>query len=185
MSISTQFHAEPQELRNWVAAWAVQHHLWVTLVEQAPFKVTPLSHDAFDQLEVGRKNLRLAISLQSPDLTGGNFLHFCDLNPDRLTIDIGALSEKGLSQSWFATQAETPSSLKLWKSLAGQLKRRTKAGATAVNPTTGASCRMRSFRYSETALNLQRADVPMLPVGGARLYFGAEPPERTGASVNP
>ncbi len=172
-TISIQFHVLPQELMSWLMEWTKTHNLHVVLLEHGPYKATPLSLEELCMLDIDDRTRRFSLTLGEPNLGADNSGAFSDLNPNRLTVDVGGLSDSGLRESWFTTRACDPVAIHVWKSLVADLKRRTKAGAIAVHPVSGATSCLRNHRYSVGAFNIASTGTPILPAAGVtKLHLG-------------
>ena len=167
--ISIQFHALPAELLNLIQQWVDHYALHVTRVESGPFQLTKLRSPNVACLPPIRGTVRLALTASEPNLSATSDGVFADQNPDRLTIDLGAPSEKGLRESWFTTRAKDTYAVRIWKSLATELKRQTIAGAVAIHPLTGAKSVLRSHRYTQGAAQFWKNGGIILPAAGVTI----------------
>jgi hypothetical protein len=184
--LSIQFHALPDEVIQF--AQDVVHDFGVTLVA---IRVRPFDIREIDDPKALRRVLdesgfsRIAFLLGKPSLPAPDEPSFIKLNPDCLRLDIGQSAEDGLRQSWLSARTENREAIAIWRRVAAQLKRITHAGAIAVNPTTGASGFIGSYRYTTNAKVMAEGGLRMLPIAGsAILQFGQRAGRKGGATVS-
>jgi hypothetical protein len=143
----------------------------VTIMGGRPFSFRPW--DRKSESISGPDVCSIAFTLYPVESCLGSRYEFVIHHPNALVLDVGALSDDGLTESWLSCQTDDAASLSKWKELAKILKRRTACGAVALNPQSGDSSRMRNHRYSAGAEALSRKGVPMRPIAGVvRIEFG-------------
>lgn len=168
--ISVQFHALPEETLLFVKELVCDFDVNLVAIQLRPFGVKKIDCTSIRSLLANEPmSRRFGFVLGDPDFRALNELDFADRNPDYLRLDIGAVTEKGLGQSWLSARTENGDAIKIWKMIAARLRRITKSGVTAVNPHTGATSRMKSFRYTAGAKALAEEGTPMLPIAGGSL----------------
>jgi hypothetical protein len=170
-----QFHAEREELIEYIAGWVGWHGLAVVAErfspEYEPVVVAPgvRLRQAIADLEPVRR-----ICLAREDLVfGGGFItteEFMNVNPDCLAIALEPLTEDGLRETALATLTSDPATLEFWMQRVLELDEVMHQGAVAVDPLTGARRWFPGHRHSPGAHELADAGVPMLACAG-RTYF--------------
>jgi hypothetical protein len=172
-SILIQFYAEPSETFSFIENVSGELGLFVFLMKQSPFKVESLSlqkNMANTSLlnEMG-PSARIILSDKAV-FSGVNSLGaFLDANPEVIVMDVGQMTDHGLHESCLSFKGDKSDSISLANKVAAKLKKFTKAGATAVDPKTGAEARLRSHRYTKGAKSLFEQGVKILPVAGTSL----------------
>jgi hypothetical protein len=165
--ISVQFHAAPDELMLFIEEVIRDFGAKAVVMRFRPFDVKEVRLEDFRRLLNNAPDYRRwAFLLGNPVLSVTNELEFADKNPDQLRLDVGRKSEKGLEQSWLSARTANCDALATWKKVANRLKKRTEQGVTAVNPKTGATGRMKSYRYTIGAKSLEAQGTAMLPIAG-------------------
>ena len=171
--ISLQFHVTPEELWSLVRTAVSDFGLHVVAMKFFPFAAREVGSDGLeDVFAEGSPYSEVNLTIDKPVMPVADQLDFFDKNPDALTVKIKRVDKEGLRQSHLSATTDNAKSLAVWKQFAKRLKGMTKAGVTAINPDTGASVQVSSFRYSEGAKALASSGVPMLPIaGGNRIEF--------------
>ncbi len=165
--ISIQFHALPVEVALFAEEIARDLQLYVLAMRYSPFDLREISNGKVVHFrEEHPAYKRYAFTLTKPVLPVTDELDFSRKNPDYLRLDIGRIVENGLEQSWLTARTNNPQALVAWRKVAARLKRMTKQGATATDPKTGASSRLRSFRYTAKAEAEESRGLVMLPPAG-------------------
>jgi hypothetical protein len=147
--------------------------LYTILITLAPFAAREIAiGDVAEALAVDKLRSRSSVKFLSrrPNLEVSSQSDYYSQNPDTVILNIGVVTPAGLEESCLSMRTENESVKKLGNSIARMLKKITKAGATAVNPITGATAPSGTHRYSEGAVVLERAGVKILPVAGGNLY---------------
>lgn len=170
-SLSIQFHALPEEVNDMVMAIRSLEGFNITLMGGAPFRA-----EAWDGRSLAFENvgeISLGFTLYPVDLNCVSRYDFVIQNPNALVLDVGQLTKEGLKRSWLSCKTDDEVSLSKWKEFATIIKKKTKAGAVAINPQSGETSVMKSHRYTEGALKLFQSGIDMLPVGGVvRIQLG-------------
>lgn len=165
-SFSIQFHATPDELTDFVSQWASMDGVHCAAVWYQPYSVFEVEPTGVvDAVERGARRFVFGENVLCTEVSGNNEL--LDKNPGLLILEVGQLSELGLGESHLST---TEAGV-VWKAIARSLRRATKAGATAVNETTGAAAPARTHRFTKGAQELCRAGTRMRTPGLAVMRF--------------
>lgn len=174
-----QFHAEREELIEYIAGWVGWHDLSVVaerfFPEYEPVAVArdrPL-REAIAQLEPVRR-----LCLAREDLVfGGGFItteEFMTVNPDCLAIALEPVSEDGLRETALATLTSDPDTLDFWMARVLELDEIMHQGALVVDPVRGTSGYFPGHRHTPGAHELARNGVPMLACAGPTYFQFAD-----------
>jgi hypothetical protein len=168
--ISIQFHALPRELLSMAKDWINQFHLRVVAVKFNPFEAVEINGEQLDRIfaDVSPYS-ELAFLTQTPVLPAMSSRDFFDKNPEKLRLDIGRRTDRGLEQSWLTSRAQNLEVTAIWKGIARDLKKITHAGVVAINPETRAAAKISSYRYTDGARLASSTGVPILPPAGTAL----------------
>lgn len=141
----------PEETARFVEQATAGDDLKVTAIEYFPFitKVVTLGELPRMIRATQSPYRRFAFTLAEPVLPAKHELDFGDKNPDHLRLDVGTLCGSRLEQSWLTARTTDPHALAVWRGIANKLKKLTRSGVTAIDPKTGASSIVKSFRYTE------------------------------------
>ncbi len=170
--ISVQFHALPEEVLPEVARFVGQSGAHLASLKIHPFEAALLTTTSFDEVVSDPAVLRVALTTDPPRLDVKGLGDFAERNEGALIWEIGRRTAGGLAESWLAARAKDGRGLAPWQPLVKALRAITKAGATAIDPKTGARARLRNHRHTQGARALDAAGVPILPAAGsARLTF--------------
>lgn len=166
--ISCQFWALPEEIAPFVKNFVIEFRLHIVGMKFFPFTAIEIEQERIENVILNHPEFeRYAFTLYLPDIPDrSDQIEFSNMNPNRLTMDIGRITEKGLSESWLTTRAQDPEVFAIWKKVANQLRKMTTAGVTTINPNTGESGYERTFRYTVGAKQCEVAGIPILPVAG-------------------
>jgi hypothetical protein len=173
-----QFHAEREELIDYIAGWVGWHGLSAVVErfypEYEPVAVAPgvRLRDAIAELEPVRR-----ICLARGELALGGFItteEFLTVNPDCLAIALEPLTEDGLRETALATLTSDDDTLAFWIALVLELDEVMHEGAIAIDPLTGTSRLRPSHRYSPGARELAQRGVPMLACAGDTYFEFAD-----------
>jgi hypothetical protein len=174
-----QFHAEREELLQYVAGWVGWHGLSIVaerfFPEYEPVRIPPnvRLRDAIAHLEPVRQ-----VCLARGELDrGSGFItteEFLTVNPDCLAIALEPVTEDGLRETALATLTADRDTLAFWLKLVLELDEIMHQGATAVDPRTGRRRYLRSHRHSPGAHALAAAGVPMLACAGDTYFEFAD-----------
>jgi len=160
-SISIQFHATPVELRGLVYQWLSTHNLYCAAIAYQPYEVVVVDRNSVcDAMESAR---RIVFGQRPLVLHVKSNNELVDRNPGLLILEAGRLDSSGLHESHLSTKESSP----VWASIARALRKATRAGATALNESTGAIGPARAHRYTEGARNWWKAGTRMLTAGSA------------------
>jgi hypothetical protein len=171
--ISIQFHALPDELRDFVKQCVTDFNLHVIAMRYVPFEVIePVGVD-LDRLFIDSSmHRRLHFTLEKPTFPVAHALDFGVKNQDALRLDIGARTETELRESWLCARTNNATALAVWRKIAKRLKDMTEKGALAVQPKTGQTGPVRGHRYTLGAKELESSGVFMLTQTGIILKLG-------------
>jgi hypothetical protein len=169
MNIGIQFHALPEELLSFVSDQVKEFSLHIATVRHFPYEVLEVGREALSAAFADPSVYSLMFTVDSPKLPASGTNDLLQRNPDALLLDIGRRSEKGLRESSMMTRAFAPHATTIWTKIVRRFKTMTRAGATAINPATGATGRARDQRYTEGARALNLEGVAMLPVAGTAI----------------
>ena len=165
-SFSIQFHATPDEQCEYVTQWLSQYALSCAAITFPPFSATVIdSAKVRNAVEGGARRIVLSERELLLDVNGSNEL--IDENPGLLILELGLLVQNGLEESHLSTTDATP----VWQAIARSVRKSTKAGAIAVNESTGATAQIRSHRYTDGARALWESGTKMLTAGSAVMHL--------------
>jgi len=173
--ISCQFWALPEEMAPLIDGVVRKFELHTVGMKFFPYRAVEIRLDQLRESILSFPEYRrYAFTLNPPSVVeSADQIEFANMNPDRLTIDIGRVTEKGLTESWLTTRAQCQKAFAVWKEIAKRLRKMTTAGVTAINPETGESGYERTFRYTVGAKQCEAAGIPILPVAGTvRMRLG-------------
>jgi hypothetical protein len=171
--ISIQFHALPEELREFVKQIVPEFGLHVIAIRFPPYRAVELDSEQVDEAFTDSSPYdELAFTLRQPILPAKGNMEFCDKNPDALWLAIGKRTKTDLRESWLSARTENAAVLAVWKKIAKRLRGMTERGALAVQPKTGATGPARDHRYTAGAKALEASGVPMLTITGIILKLG-------------
>ena len=168
-SIALQFHALPNELAAFFEKCASEMNLFVIAITFPPFAARLASREEIPNLIVHGPCMRLALREVPPVLPVAGETEFWDKNGDVLSLLIGRQTPKGLKQSWLGCGTAGPPISAVWKKIVARLRVATQVGAVSINPRTGATGRVKSFRFTPGAKALSDQGVPILPLAGGTL----------------
>jgi hypothetical protein len=174
-----QFHAEREELIEYVAGWVGWHGLAVVaerfFPEYEPVAIPPdvKLRDAIVHLEPVR---RVCLARGDLDL-GSGFItteEFLTVNPDCLAIVLEPVTEDGLRETALATLTTDRDTLAFWLKLVLELDEIMHQGATAFDPRTGSWREFPSHRHTPGAHELASRGVRMLACAGTTYFEFAD-----------
>jgi hypothetical protein len=179
--ISIDFHALPEELRDFVKQAVSDFGLHVVAIRFPPYEAVELNVDQLgEEFADSSAYKRLAFTLQQPSLPVTPELDFAIKNPDALWLQIGERTKNELKESWLSARTEDAAALIVWKKIAKRLQAMTEKGALAMQPTTGAIGPARGHRYTAGAKALEASGVTMITITGIILKLG----QTTNATVS-
>ena len=167
MTLSIQFHAMPDEHGVLLSGALDDSNLWVSehRIDSPAFKLVERAGETPAQPGVRA----LIFGAMEPDLDAVTMHQFAGLNPDALVLEIGALSESGLAESWLWSNARDKELVRRWRKAANQLKASLLSGAIAINPATGESAPMKWHRFTRKAQKAYANGVVMRPAAGTSI----------------
>ena len=166
-----QFHAERDELIEYIAGWVGWHGLAVVaerfFPEYEPVVIPPdvKLGDAIAHLDPVRQ---VCLVRRDVDLDFGFITteEFMTVNPDCLAIALEPLTEDGLRETALATLTSDGDTLAFWMKLVLELDEIMHQGAIAVDPRTGTRRHRPSHRHTPGAHELAARGVRMLACAG-------------------
>jgi hypothetical protein len=166
-----QFHAEREELIEYIAGWVGWHGLSVVaerfFPEYEPVVVNPDMplREAIAELEPVRR-----VCLVREDLAFGGSLitteEFMTINRDCFAIALEPVTEDGLRETALATLTSDAETLEFWLARVLELDEVMHQGAMFVDPATDTTMFLPSHRHTPGAHELARKGVPMLACAG-------------------
>jgi hypothetical protein len=166
VTISVQFHALPWEMPRLVADLIFSDELIMVEVLGSPPRFIERPPPRSD-LQDDNQRRGLIFTLDRPQIAGAASLHqFQQRNPDALTLEIGAITPDGLTESWLSAKTENQAAVKRWRQASKSLRAEMLSGAEAVNPQTGASGPMKWHRFTKAAQTAYAEGLKMLPAAG-------------------
>ena len=174
-----QFHAEREELIEYIAGWVGWHGLSVVaerfFPEYEPVAVAtdvPL-REAIAGLEPVRR-----LCLAREDLVFGGSLitteEFMTINRDCLAVALEPVSEDGLRETALATLTSDPETLEFWLARVLELDEVMHQGAMLIDPASDTTLFLPSHRHSPGAHELALRGVPMLACAGDAYFEFAD-----------
>lgn len=177
--ISIQFYALPNEIFDTVVKWKNDFGLYLVTMKMLN-EIRAFEFQEIDNLSQSTVKFDeihcLFLGLNAPKITVKTSYEFLVKNKDFLTIDIGKLNANGLTESFFSGITENEDVLKLWKSLARQLKKSTITGLWAVNTELGGKHFYKNSRYTVGACELSRQGTKLL-TDGSFVYCSVDEPQ--------
>jgi hypothetical protein len=177
--ISIQFHALPEELRDFVKECVTDFGLHILGIRFPPYQAVELAPRQLDAAFADSSPYdELAFTLRRPALPRESSMDAADANPDALWLAIGKRTETELRESHLSARTDNDVVLAVWKKIAKRLKGMTEKGAVAMQPKTGLTAPARWHRYTSAAKELEARGVRMLTITGIILNFGQVPNEK-------
>jgi hypothetical protein len=169
-----QFHAAPDELADFVEAAARELGLYAVAFRFQPsFRYVAVSEQAPIASVVELKGgPQVVLMLNPPVMEGSSQLEFYDRNPDFVSVHFGKWLPIGLRQSSIGFRTDDPAAITVGKEIIKRFKKISQAGVRVVNPSTGVTSVVKSFRFTEGAKDLENQGVQMLPDGGNLITLG-------------
>jgi hypothetical protein len=176
--ISIQFHAIPDEMRDFAEEIVHDFSLHMVAMKFFPFEAVEVKPNDIARVFSDESPYReFMFTVTDPVVEGTGNMKILDENPGALRLTIERKTKEGLGQSGLDVRTDDPALLPIWRAVARRLKGMTKAGVTIVNPITGDRGWYRTFRYSSGAKAWADSGIPILGLGGFhRLDFSGSPP---------
>jgi hypothetical protein len=153
----TQFHATPSEMAEYLERLRIDMPCSLALIgNRLPILYAKSEPVDFQSKIDDAGDVRIVLSSKGDMVWADSPNKLLDANPNCLVMDIGKRDSDGLEESCLQLAAFAFS----------QLKKITKAGAVAVNPSNGAEAAMRTHRFTKGAKVLFDEGGRMKPVGG-------------------
>ncbi|NVB39634.1 hypothetical protein G6O69_17460 [Pseudenhygromyxa sp. WMMC2535] len=130
--------------------WIDKYDINAAMVTFPPFSASPIQYRVGETLSFLSKAQQIAFCETEINYPSNPGLDLMDVNNKLLTLELGSLGPRGLSESHLSTLESTPT----WKKIASDLKRRTKAGMKGRHEKNGAEGTYRNFRYTPGAKQL-------------------------------
>ncbi len=163
----TQFHATREELIEIIASWMDQHPIVLSAFAFPPASRVPMSRETVRTVLTRTDVNTVAFTMVPVDPAIHSSYGVARAGLEPMQLYIGRLLPEGLEESSLNTIHPNP----LWKKLNNQFKRKTTAGATYVNTTTGGSMYVREARFTAGAKQLFLSGTPLRPLGGGYYSF--------------
>lgn len=171
--LAISFHAIPEEVIDLASEWKERFDLHLVALQFFPTFQAEQIKDAKRLLQIDVPR-RICLSRSAPNVAARSLLEFMNRNPDSLVIDIGQFSRSKLGESSVSAQGAN-AEFDFWKTLASELRKRTKAGMWAHNPTNGAKRFYPQHRYTARAANLAEQGAELAAATGWNLFSVEEP----------
>jgi hypothetical protein len=168
--ILIQFHALVDELIDPIKSYVEAEKVHVTALVGRPFSARETDPGALEATLKDPTVTELIFTIGPHHSAATTLRDFREQTPDALSFEIGRLEGDALKESALSGRTYSAAVLAKWQPLAKRLRKILHAGATAVNPVTGATGKVPSHRYSDGAKQLQQRGTRMLPVAGGSLY---------------
>lgn len=163
----TQFHATRDELIELIESWMDQHPIVVSAFAFPPASRVPILRETVRAVLSSRPEVdSISFTVVPVDLAIDSSYDVACAGLGPMQLNIGPLKATGLEESSLSSIDPNP----LWKKLNNQFKRKTTAGATYVNATTGSSMYVREARFTAGAKQLFLSGTPLRPLGGGERY---------------
>lgn len=172
-SINFQFHALTGELIGFVKEWKKELNFHLVMVRLFP-KFTALEMMSFDELEHLGPEFKevdfIYLGLTQPNLSAASNFDFISKNPNYLSIHLGKLNERGLTESTVGGITESPENLKIWKKIVNGLRKNTFSGMWGINSINTAREFYKNARYTQGAYELAKGGKKLI-LGGCEIYY--------------
>lgn len=168
--IEVYFYALREEMAPWLQAIASEFGLHATIVRFPPYQATYVPAGKLAQLVLDPSVCHLSLTQHLPHLPANGAMQFLDQNPGALSIELGKLTSKGLSESWMTARTSDDTTLALWKRIARRLKAWTKTGAVVYNLESGAHGPVPYRRFSPGARDLEARGIMLYEGNGGNVY---------------
>jgi hypothetical protein len=165
----TQFHATPSEMAEYLERLRIDMPCSLALIgNRLPILYAKSEPVDFQSKIDDAGDVRIVLSSKGDMVWADSPNKLLDANPNCLVMDIGKRDSDGLEESCLSARIdpEDDAALQLAAFAFSQLKKITKAGAVAVNPSNGAEAAMRTHRFTKGAKVLFDEGGRMKPVGG-------------------
>lgn len=159
---SIQFHAFPEELSDIFGDIIAEQSLHLTGTAFPPFHIVVQTRGSLSSVIAHEDVERVVVTETPVDSSATSMNKLLEQYPGALLLNVGRLTERGLSESRISTVDTTGR----WKGFADRLRKRTRAGATATTPGTTFVSRNRAHRYTQLAQESNAKGVIMIPVAG-------------------
>jgi len=164
--VMIQFHAAIEELVEYANSASSELGLIMTVMVLRPFTLQEIEGMLSVSDLALDGDIHLVLTREKPIMGALSPNNFYDLNTGVTGLHVGRLTERGLRESALAFMSDDEEKISVANKLASRLKKITRAGATAVNPITGAEASVRSHRYTEGAKAMYDKGVKILPAVG-------------------
>lgn len=174
---SLQFHAGPEELvSELLPRWIddAEDVYFLVATQRPPHRRTSMGKPDIPDPERGGMILASLRPIQSAE---EKWLGVVDANPDSLTVIIGDIYDGGLRETLIGMGTENPAALSRWRKALRRARSELHKGAIIVSPM-GDRFDDPNHRFSDGALAMARAGVPMLSISGG-VSYELNPPTRT------
>lgn len=159
-----QFHALSEEISDLFAELFDDSDVYIAEVMRSPLRFQMWSKEASSRATMDRRMFVFSLTPITLDVKNMNDFHRA--NVDALFLELGGTSPAGLAESCLSSMTDDEVALRRWKEVMKRLRKNTLLGAIAVNPKTGASCPMRSHRFTVGAQYVHANGIAILPFAG-------------------
>ena len=158
-----QFHALPEEVISRLNTIVSDTYVVAGIRLGPPFMIDDLSWP----VPLGTSADRLVIGTLDFDKTATPLQTFAERNHDCLYVELPFLGTNGLIEGSIGYVVGNGSGVaKNWAAIVNKFKKTLFMGGVAINPISGGRAVMKSHRFSEGALKLQRTGTVMRPSAG-------------------
>ena len=174
-SIGIQFHATSEEIAQIITNAIDKFSLFFEGVIINPFSIKKIilkdMINIFHEIEP-ELHLKIYLSLNPINTNCKDESEFIKNNFSLISFEIGRQLNGFLEESFFSTIPKDEHTLRTAELIAKDIKKKTKAGVTAINPNTGAKAYIRTNRYTQGAVDLAKQGVKMIAwVGNSFFEF--------------
>ena len=172
-SVIIQFHALPEELVEFVNQVEKEFKLTVILLRIKPFSIENVTskfnveylkkYDCQDEINIILSVKDVHVDVQSQK-------QLLSLNKGCIVLALGRLSENQLNESRLSFISDSKEEANLVTKIVSRLKKKTIAGAIAVNPITLSEAKIRTHRFTEGARKAYLNGTKINPLAGNCFY---------------
>lgn len=180
-SILVQFYSLPEETIPLLETLKQKFHFRMLGVEYFP-ELKAFEINSFNDLKRYKVEVEeiasVFLGFVEPVVLEKNHNEFVRKNKEFLRFDLGKVTERGLAESVLIGSTENTELFAVWKLVARELKRVTKAGLWAINTEFGGKSFYKNFRYTEGAKRLSAMGTKFLSDGSFVYLMVEEPSEQ-------
>lgn len=178
-SVEVQFHADPEEVIDFVDAVVAQFELHFTVMQFFPV-FSLISGRGPESVRDTCRQLatvdRICLTRRRPNLSCPGPYEFLVKNSEAvMVINIEHVSAGRLCQSFLNGGASDQETMRIWRKIAKQLKAIAAPGAWIINDDMNIRDFDRTFRHTAGARRLAKKGVTMAPIAGDNRMEFMEP----------